>query len=210
MPYRTRDHGVEEVRAFPLVAFHLYGEESVRHLVSLDATKGDIEKYNRALGATEVASKFNVHRIRSLLCRLTKSSLLKYEPPLSARCITAKSQSTWSCSVLSKTLALSCSRPRQRTDELAHQSEPARVRPQRFDVPTSHPKGWLFLFLPYMYTEKDTARLRPEEEKEMLGRTPYRRDYGRLLHSPSFRRLQGKTQLFPGSESDFFRNCAFH
>lgn len=44
----------------------------------------------------------------------------------------------------------------------------------------------------------------------MLGRTPYRRDYGRLLHSPSFRRLQGKTQLFPGSESDFFRNRLTH
>lgn len=61
-----------------------------------------------------------------------------------------------------------------------------------------------------MYTEKDTARIRHEEEKEMFGRTPYRRDYGRLLHSPSFRRLQGKTQLFPGSESDFFRNRLTH
>lgn len=44
----------------------------------------------------------------------------------------------------------------------------------------------------------------------MFGRTPYRRDYARLLHSPSFRRLQGKTQLFPGSESDFFRNRLTH
>lgn len=61
-----------------------------------------------------------------------------------------------------------------------------------------------------MYTNKDTLRIRWEEEKQGLGRTPFRRDYGRLLHSPSFRRLQGKTQLFPGSESDFFRNRLTH
>lgn len=61
-----------------------------------------------------------------------------------------------------------------------------------------------------MYTHKDIARIKKEEEKSDLGRTPFRRDYGRLLHSPSFRRLQGKTQLFPGSESDFFRNRLTH
>lgn len=37
-------------------------------------------------------------------------------------------------------------------------------------------------------------------------RSEYSRDYARVLHSPSFRRLQNKTQLFPGQESDFFRN----
>lgn len=42
------------------------------------------------------------------------------------------------------------------------------------------------------------------------GRTAFRKDYARLLHAPSFRRLQGKTQLFPGSESDFFRNRLTH
>lgn len=41
-------------------------------------------------------------------------------------------------------------------------------------------------------------------------RTPARRDYARLIHSPAFRRLQGKTQLFPGIESDFFRNRLTH
>lgn len=41
-------------------------------------------------------------------------------------------------------------------------------------------------------------------------RTPWRRDYGRLIHSPAFRRLQGKTQLFPYNESDFFRNRLTH
>ena len=42
------------------------------------------------------------------------------------------------------------------------------------------------------------------------GRTEWRRDYARLLHAPSFRRLQGKTQLYPGNESDFFRNRLTH
>lgn len=43
-----------------------------------------------------------------------------------------------------------------------------------------------------------------------MGRSAFRRDFGRLLHSPAFRRLQGKTQLFPGHESDFFRNRLTH
>lgn len=41
-------------------------------------------------------------------------------------------------------------------------------------------------------------------------RTEYRRDYARVLHSPSFRRLENKTQLFPSQESDFFRNRLTH
>lgn len=49
---------------------------------------------------------------------------------------------------------------------------------------------------------------------DSLSSTPYRseyqRDYARVLHSPSFRRLENKTQLFPGQESDFFRNRLTH
>ena len=41
-------------------------------------------------------------------------------------------------------------------------------------------------------------------------RSAFRRDYARLVHSPAFRRLQGKTQLFPARESDFFRNRPTH
>lgn len=41
-------------------------------------------------------------------------------------------------------------------------------------------------------------------------RSEYDRDYDRVLHSPAFRRLQNKTQLFPGQESDFFRNRLTH
>jgi dGTPase len=41
-------------------------------------------------------------------------------------------------------------------------------------------------------------------------RSPFRRDYARIIHTPAFRRLQRKTQLFPGEESDFFRNRMTH
>src|SRR5688572_22714023 len=41
-------------------------------------------------------------------------------------------------------------------------------------------------------------------------RSPWRRDLARLLHCPSFRRLQAKTQVFPGHDSDFFRSRLTH
>lgn len=62
-----------------------------------------------------------------------------------------------------------------------------------------------------LYTQNDYKRLVNEQgSAEEVGRSGFRRDYGRLLHSPAFRRLQGKTQLFPGHESDFFRNRLTH
>lgn len=45
----------------------------------------------------------------------------------------------------------------------------------------------------------------PEQKTEKPFRSNFWRDYARILHSPAFRRLTGKTQLFPGSDSDFFR-----
>jgi len=64
------------------------------------------------------------------------------------------------------------------------------------------------------YSENDRERpLKIETDKSVSPgkyRTPWRRDYARLIHSASFRRLQGKTQLFPGKESDFFRNRLTH
>lgn len=60
-----------------------------------------------------------------------------------------------------------------------------------------------------LYRETDSSRW-VVEEKGPRYRSPFRRDYARLLHSPAFRRLQGKTQLFPGFESDFFRNRLTH
>jgi dGTPase len=64
------------------------------------------------------------------------------------------------------------------------------------------------------HSNEEAYRLgKVEPEKPLLAesyRTPWRRDYARLIHSPSFRRLQGKTQLFPGIETDFFRNRLTH
>ena len=61
-----------------------------------------------------------------------------------------------------------------------------------------------------LYDDDDLKRAKAEAEEPDLGRSPFRRDFGRLLHSPAFRRLLGKTQLFPGHESDFFRNRLTH
>ena len=41
-------------------------------------------------------------------------------------------------------------------------------------------------------------------------RSEFRRDYARLIHSTSFRRLKGKMQLFPDSEGDYYRNRLTH
>lgn len=65
-----------------------------------------------------------------------------------------------------------------------------------------------------MFLKNDTYRF-IALEKTTKGstidyRNDYNRDYARVLHSPSFRRLQGKTQLFPTQESDFFRNRLTH
>lgn len=61
-----------------------------------------------------------------------------------------------------------------------------------------------------LYTPNDWERLVVEPNKAEGYRTPARKDYARLLHSASWRRLQGKTQLFPGIDSEFFRNRLTH
>ncbi|MYJ74477.1 MAG: dNTP triphosphohydrolase [Gammaproteobacteria bacterium] len=60
-----------------------------------------------------------------------------------------------------------------------------------------------------LYGAGDVAREWPAPDL-CTYRSDFRRDYARLLHCPAFRRLQGKTQLFPGAESDFFRNRLTH
>ena len=60
-----------------------------------------------------------------------------------------------------------------------------------------------------LYGEGDRAREYPIDD-DAPHRSAFRRDYARLLHSPAFRRLQGKTQLFPSMEHDFFRNRLTH
>jgi len=59
-------------------------------------------------------------------------------------------------------------------------------------------------------TEFDAHRLAEDDSSLDDYRTPFRRDYARVVHSPAFRRMQYKTQLFPGHESDFIRNRLTH
>jgi dGTPase len=50
----------------------------------------------------------------------------------------------------------------------------------------------------------------PDSGSAETYRSPFRRDFARIVHAPAFRRLQRKTQLFPGDESDFFRTRLTH
>jgi dGTPase len=64
-----------------------------------------------------------------------------------------------------------------------------------------------------LYRDADRERIVAEEALSLHAgayRSEFRRDYARLVHSPAVRRLQGKTQLFPSFESDFFRNRLTH
>lgn len=61
-----------------------------------------------------------------------------------------------------------------------------------------------------VYCENDKKRPHEPDSELAAHRTDWRRDYGRIIHSSAFRRLQGKTQLYPGLESDFFRNRLTH
>ncbi|MFZ5621447.1 MAG: deoxyguanosinetriphosphate triphosphohydrolase family protein [Pseudomonadota bacterium] len=61
-----------------------------------------------------------------------------------------------------------------------------------------------------LYSKNDNNREIPTQHTGSRSRSEFRRDYARLIHSAAFRRLQGKTQLFPGNESDFFRNRLTH
>ncbi|MBK2356456.1 dGTP triphosphohydrolase [Francisella hispaniensis] len=60
-----------------------------------------------------------------------------------------------------------------------------------------------------LYHENDYLRQNNDiSKKENF--SPFRRDYARVVHSSSFRRLQAKTQIFPSFENDFFRNRLTH
>jgi len=61
-----------------------------------------------------------------------------------------------------------------------------------------------------LYCATDFTRFIKEDSDEESWRDPSRKDYARVIHCPSFRRQQGKTQIFPGHESDFFRNRLTH
>lgn len=53
-----------------------------------------------------------------------------------------------------------------------------------------------------------SANVRSEEGQ--VGRTPFERDYERILFSPGFRRMTGKTQVQPFAEIDFIHNRLTH
>lgn len=65
-----------------------------------------------------------------------------------------------------------------------------------------------------LYRASDSKRILAIHDPPASGvarwRSPFWKDCARLIHSASFRRLQGKTQLFAGLESDFFRNRLTH
>ncbi|MEY8767214.1 dGTP triphosphohydrolase [Francisella philomiragia] len=60
-----------------------------------------------------------------------------------------------------------------------------------------------------LYHENDYLRQNNDISKKD-NFSPFRRDYARVVHSSSFRRLQAKTQIFPSFENDFFRNRLTH
>ena len=60
-----------------------------------------------------------------------------------------------------------------------------------------------------LYQQQDYVRAIDEQQQKAYF-SPFRRDYARVIHSASFRRLQGKTQIYPCFESDFFRNRLTH
>jgi dGTPase len=82
------------------------------------------------------------------------------------------------------------------------------VRPKRGKVagPSKVPKS------KGLYCSTDSTRLvDPLQGKPLEAfRSPWRQDIARLIHSPAFRRLQGKTQVFPRTESDFVRTRLTH
>lgn len=53
-------------------------------------------------------------------------------------------------------------------------------------------------------------RRSPEAKKDNDARSPGDVDYGRVVHSASFRRLQGKTQILNLGDSDFYRTRLTH
>jgi len=62
---------------------------------------------------------------------------------------------------------------------------------------------------PYALLARD-SRGRIEPEPAHAYRTAFQRDRDRVLHARAFRRLQYKTQVFPYSEGDHFRNRLTH
>ncbi|MFA5351895.1 MAG: deoxyguanosinetriphosphate triphosphohydrolase [Candidatus Gracilibacteria bacterium] len=63
-------------------------------------------------------------------------------------------------------------------------------------------------FAPYAVFSAEATREFPETPDKF--RTAYQRDIARIIHSKSFRRLRGKTQVFVAHHGDHFRNRLTH
>src|SRR5512135_3047203 len=68
------------------------------------------------------------------------------------------------------------------------------------EAQTLHPRAAL--------STRSRGRERPEPEDDI--RPVYQRDRDRILHSKSFRRLKGKTQVFLAPRGDHYRNRLTH
>src|SRR6266699_5976583 len=69
-----------------------------------------------------------------------------------------------------------------------------------------HEEGWLSPLAVRSYETRGRAR----EEDECRLRTPFQRDRDRIVHSKSFRRLKGKTQVFIDPAGDHYRTRMTH
>jgi len=69
-----------------------------------------------------------------------------------------------------------------------------------------HEEQWLSSLAVRSYATRGRVR----REEECLLRTPFQRDRDRILHSKSFRRLKGKTQVFIDPAGDHFRTRMTH
>jgi dGTPase len=70
---------------------------------------------------------------------------------------------------------------------------------------------------PLYTSERDLARFRDDDETRVDDKpnaqpdnVQFDKDYARIIHSHSFRRLQGKSQLIPAGENEFFRTRLTH
>jgi dGTPase len=54
-----------------------------------------------------------------------------------------------------------------------------------------------------------TIKINPDDRRDDV-RSVFEHDYARLIHSPAFRRLQGKSQIFGAGSGDYFRTRLTH
>ncbi|MBP2000585.1 dGTPase [Paenibacillus shirakamiensis] len=59
-------------------------------------------------------------------------------------------------------------------------------------------------------SERRQHRQHPDSVGHEPTRAAYERDYSRLIHSPTFRRLQGKSQVFGAGTGDYYRTRLTH